>query len=151
MSREHVDHYIPLFGRDFLTATAGWTASERGHYITLLIVQWEQGCVPAGLDRLELVSPARAPCGLCWRPSFRFAMTASAATLAWSSTARNRRNSRQSGPSLAEAVEAKAKQTASKLASKTQANRKQTVKQTAKQNRSLQLQLHPHLLPFGKK
>ena len=57
MAREHVDHYIPLFGRDFLTATAGWTAAERGHYITLLIVQWEQGCVPAGLDRLELVSP----------------------------------------------------------------------------------------------
>jgi hypothetical protein len=52
-----VDHYLPLFGRDFLAATAGWTAAERGHYITLLIVQWEQGGLPAGLDRLELVSP----------------------------------------------------------------------------------------------
>lgn len=57
MAREQVDHYIPLFGRDFLAATAGWTAAERGHYITLLIVQWEQGCIPVGLDRLELVSP----------------------------------------------------------------------------------------------
>lgn len=52
-----VDHYLPLFGRDFLAATAGWTAGERGHYITLLIVQWEQGALPVGLDRLELVSP----------------------------------------------------------------------------------------------
>lgn len=57
MARKQVDHYIPLFGRDFLTATAGWTAEERGHYITLLIVQWEQGAIPSGLDRLELVSP----------------------------------------------------------------------------------------------
>ena len=39
MARQQVDHYIPLFGRDFLAATAGWTAEERGHYITLLIVQ----------------------------------------------------------------------------------------------------------------
>lgn len=52
-----IDHYLPLFGRDFLAATAGWTAAERGHYITLLIVQWEQEGLPAGLDRLELVSP----------------------------------------------------------------------------------------------
>jgi uncharacterized protein YdaU (DUF1376 family) len=52
-----VDHYLPLFGRDFLAATAGWTAEERGHYITLLIVQWEQGALPSGFDRLERVSP----------------------------------------------------------------------------------------------
>lgn len=57
MATATVDHYIPLFGRDFLASTTGWTAAERGHYITLLIVQWEQGAVPAGLDRLELVSP----------------------------------------------------------------------------------------------
>lgn len=57
MATATVDHYLPLFGRDFLAATAGWTAAERGHYITLLIVQWEQGALPAGLERLELVSP----------------------------------------------------------------------------------------------
>lgn len=57
MAKTTVDHYLPLFGRDFLAATAGWTAAERGHYITLLIVQWEQGALPVGLDRLELVSP----------------------------------------------------------------------------------------------
>lgn len=57
MATATVDHYLPLFGRDFLAATAGWTAAERGHYITLLIVQWEQGALPVGLDRLELVSP----------------------------------------------------------------------------------------------
>lgn len=56
MATATVDHYIPLFGRDFLAATSGWTAAERGHYITLLIVQWEQGALPDGLERLELVS-----------------------------------------------------------------------------------------------
>lgn len=57
MARQSVDHYLPLFGRDFLTATSGWTAEERGHYITLIIVQWEQGSLPNDTGRLELVSP----------------------------------------------------------------------------------------------
>ncbi len=70
MARTQVDHYIPLFGRDFLTATSGWTAEERGHYITLLIVQWEQGSVPAGIDRLELVSPGIAAAWGVLEPEF---------------------------------------------------------------------------------
>lgn len=49
--------WFPLFGRDFLTATLGWTAEERGHYATLLITQWEQGGLPDDLKRLELISP----------------------------------------------------------------------------------------------
>jgi uncharacterized protein YdaU (DUF1376 family) len=49
--------FFSFYGRDFLAATAGWTAAERGHYLTLLIVQWEQGSVPGDLERLELVSP----------------------------------------------------------------------------------------------
>lgn len=57
MATATVDHYMPMFGRDFLASTAGWTAAERGHYFVLLIVQWEQGSIPEGLDRLELVSP----------------------------------------------------------------------------------------------
>jgi hypothetical protein len=57
MARQTVDHYIPFFGRDFLAATAGWTAEERGHYVTALIVQWEQGSIPDSLERLEIISP----------------------------------------------------------------------------------------------
>ena len=57
MARQTVDHYIPFFGRDFLAATAGWTAEERGHYVVALIVQWEQGSIPDSLERLEIVSP----------------------------------------------------------------------------------------------
>ena len=49
--------WFPFFGRDFLAATIGWTAEERGHYLTLLIVQWEQGSLPDDTKRLELISP----------------------------------------------------------------------------------------------
>lgn len=54
--------WFPFFGRDFLTATSGWTAEERGHYVTLLIVQWEQGGLPDDAKRLELISPGLAEC-----------------------------------------------------------------------------------------
>ena len=49
--------WFPFFGRDFLAATTGWTAEERGHYVTLLIVQWEQGSLPDEPKRLEIISP----------------------------------------------------------------------------------------------
>lgn len=54
--------WFPFFGRDFLTATSGWTAEERGHYVTLLIVQWEQGGLPDDATRLELISPGLSGC-----------------------------------------------------------------------------------------
>jgi len=54
--------WFPLFGRDFLAATAGWTAEERGHYAVLLIVQWEQGSLPDDTKRLELISPGLKGC-----------------------------------------------------------------------------------------
>jgi uncharacterized protein YdaU (DUF1376 family) len=57
-----VSSWFPFFGRDFLTATSGWTAEERGHYITLLIVQWEQKALVDDLARLELVSPGVTRC-----------------------------------------------------------------------------------------
>jgi uncharacterized protein YdaU (DUF1376 family) len=55
--------WFPLYGRDFLAATLGWTAEERGHYATLLIAQWEQGGLPDDVKRLELISPG---VGRCW-------------------------------------------------------------------------------------
>lgn len=70
MSDTSVDSFIPLFGRDFLTATMGWTAEERGHYIVLLITQWEQGGIPASPDRVELVSPGVAGCWATIEPKF---------------------------------------------------------------------------------
>jgi uncharacterized protein YdaU (DUF1376 family) len=58
-----VDTYIPLFGRDFYASTATWTAAEVGHYIRLLIIQWDSGGLPEPLERLEIVSPG---VGECW-------------------------------------------------------------------------------------
>jgi len=56
MARTQVDHYIPFFGRDFYASTAMWTAEEVGHYIRLLVIQWDSGGLPSELERLELVS-----------------------------------------------------------------------------------------------
>jgi hypothetical protein len=70
MAQVGVDHYLPLFGRDFLAATAGWTAEERGHYITALIVQWEQGSIPDPFDRLEIMSPGIGRCWVILEPKF---------------------------------------------------------------------------------
>jgi uncharacterized protein YdaU (DUF1376 family) len=52
-----VDVYMPLYVRDFLTSTFGWTAEERGHYLTLLMVAWDRGGLPADLEQLERLSP----------------------------------------------------------------------------------------------
>lgn len=54
--------WFPFFGRDFLAATLGWSAEERGHYLTLLVAQWEQGGLPTDMKRLELISPGVAKC-----------------------------------------------------------------------------------------
>lgn len=70
MTRAGVDSYIPFFGRDFLAATMGWTAEERGHYVTLLITQWEQGSIPAQIDRIELVSAGVSRCWQTLEPKF---------------------------------------------------------------------------------
>lgn len=57
---ERVDIYMPLYVRDFLTATIGWTASERGHYLTLLMLQWDRDGLPADIDALGRLSPGVA-------------------------------------------------------------------------------------------
>ena len=54
---ERVDVYLPLYVRDFLTSTIGWSAEERGHYLTLLMLQWDRDGLPAELDLLEKLSP----------------------------------------------------------------------------------------------
>lgn len=57
-----VDVYMPLYVRDFLTSTLGWTAEERGHYLTLLMVAWDRGSIPAELDQIERLSPGVTAC-----------------------------------------------------------------------------------------
>jgi hypothetical protein len=54
--------WFAFFGRDFLAATLGWSAEERGHYITLLVAQWEQDGLPQEMSRLELISPGISGC-----------------------------------------------------------------------------------------
>jgi uncharacterized protein YdaU (DUF1376 family) len=57
-----VDVYLPLYVRDFLTSTIGWTAEERGHYLTLLMIQWDRGSLPAEANDLERLSPGVRQC-----------------------------------------------------------------------------------------
>ena len=56
--------WFSFYGRDFLASTLGWSAEERGHYLTLLVAQWEQDGLPNDLKRLELISPG---VGKCWK------------------------------------------------------------------------------------
>jgi uncharacterized protein YdaU (DUF1376 family) len=53
---DRVDLFLPLFCRDFLMSTIGWTATQRGHYLTLLMVQWDAGSLPQELEFLERIS-----------------------------------------------------------------------------------------------
>jgi uncharacterized protein YdaU (DUF1376 family) len=55
--------WFAFFGRDFLASTLGWSAEERGHYVTLLVAQWEQDGIPNDMSRLEIISPG---VGACW-------------------------------------------------------------------------------------
>lgn len=57
MADHKVDIYMPLYVRDFLTSTFGWTAEERGHYLTLLMVAWDRGHIPSDIEQLERLSP----------------------------------------------------------------------------------------------
>jgi uncharacterized protein YdaU (DUF1376 family) len=53
---EKTDSFIPFFGRDFLAATMGWPDAAVGAYIRLLIVQWEQGSIPADPEELAAIA-----------------------------------------------------------------------------------------------
>jgi uncharacterized protein YdaU (DUF1376 family) len=56
IDQERVDMFLPLFCRDFLMSTIGWSAAQRGHYLTLLMVQWDAGFLPVEIDALERIS-----------------------------------------------------------------------------------------------
>jgi hypothetical protein len=59
MAQHKVDIYMPLYVRDFLTSTLGWSAEERGHYLTLaaLVI----GTVPLRRGWAELSTCKDAP------------------------------------------------------------------------------------------
>lgn len=120
MARTQVDHYIPFFGRDFYASTAMWTAEEVGHYIRLLVIQWDSGGLPPELDRLELVSPG---VGRVWQLlSAKFPVCDDGL----------RRNARMEEHRAKAEVLKEARSEAGRAGgSKSQANRKQTVKQNA--------------------
>ena len=122
MARTQVDHYIPFFGRDFYASTAMWTAEEVGHYIRLLVIQWDSGGLPAELERLELVSPG---VGRVWQ------LLSSKFPLCDDGLRRNVRM--EEHRAKAEDLKEARAEAGRAGGSKSQANRKQTVKQTAKQ------------------
>lgn len=64
MAGDRVDVYMPLFVRDFLASTIGWTAEEIGHYFKLLALQWDRGDagLPGDMAGLERLSPGVATC-----------------------------------------------------------------------------------------
>lgn len=57
MNDKRVDFFMPLYVRDFFSATLGWTAEEKGHYMTLLMVQWDREALPQDMPSLERLSP----------------------------------------------------------------------------------------------
>jgi uncharacterized protein YdaU (DUF1376 family) len=57
-----VDVWMPLYVSDFLTATLGWSAEERGHYLTLLMAQWAMGGLPSDMKALERITPGVTEC-----------------------------------------------------------------------------------------
>lgn len=120
MAGAQVDHYIPFFGRDFYASTAMWTAAEVGHYIRLLVIQWDSGHLPADLERLELISPGISAVWGLLQTKFPLGDDG------------QRRNVRME-EHRAKAQELKAKRAKSGRSggSKSQANRQQTGKQNA--------------------
>tara|TARA_R100000152_G_C6782033_1_gene218073 strand:- start:2783 stop:3469 length:687 start_codon:yes stop_codon:yes gene_type:complete len=52
-----VSTWMPLYGGDFLVATIGWPADAVGHYIKILLLQWDRGGLPKDISEWESLSP----------------------------------------------------------------------------------------------
>lgn len=50
-------HHFKFMYQRFLTSTLGWKEEEQGAYMRLLIVQFDQGGIPADLDAIGAISP----------------------------------------------------------------------------------------------
>ena len=51
------DYYFPLYYKRLLTSTIGWTDSEFGTYLRLLIHQFDNGSIPSDLNKLAKFAP----------------------------------------------------------------------------------------------
>lgn len=49
--------WMPFWGTDFMAATLGWSASERGAYLILLWAAWEGDGLPGEPERLFRIDP----------------------------------------------------------------------------------------------
>lgn len=49
--------WMPFWGTDFMAATLGWSASERGAYMILLWAAWEGDGLPSEPERLFRIDP----------------------------------------------------------------------------------------------
>jgi uncharacterized protein YdaU (DUF1376 family) len=52
-----VKAWMPLYVSDFLIATLGWDAEAVGHYIRLLLIQWDRGSLPSDSSEWDALSP----------------------------------------------------------------------------------------------
>lgn len=52
------DFYFPLFYKRLLTSTIGWTDSEFGAYLRLLIYQFDNGYIPSDINELARIAPS---------------------------------------------------------------------------------------------
>jgi hypothetical protein len=55
---KRVKAWMPLYVSDFLLATIGWKADVVGHYIRLLLIQWDRGSIPADPSDWDVFSPS---------------------------------------------------------------------------------------------
>jgi uncharacterized protein YdaU (DUF1376 family) len=53
--------WMPFWGTDFMAATLGWSASERGAYMILLWAAWEGDGLPSDPERLFRLDPDIRP------------------------------------------------------------------------------------------
>jgi uncharacterized protein YdaU (DUF1376 family) len=56
MAKTNDDFILPFLHKEFTSATRDWTDAEVGAYTRLLIVQWDQGSIPADINRIRKIA-----------------------------------------------------------------------------------------------
>lgn len=52
---------LPMFPRDFIAATLGWTLEQRGLYLMLMFAEWELGSLPSDNETLANIAGVALP------------------------------------------------------------------------------------------
>jgi uncharacterized protein YdaU (DUF1376 family) len=122
---------LPLFVRDYVTATRHLTLAERGAYTDLLFFQWELGRLPREPERLaRLIGCSAEEFGAVW-PAIKAKFVQIEVGLINTRLEEHRAEVLRLRDVRAEVGRIGGKQSASKRASKTQAKLKQTGKQNS--------------------